>query len=81
MAALVTAPARRKALGRVHLPTLVMHGDCDPVVPAAHARDTAAAIAGSKLKIIEGLGHGMAFPGLWQEMVDAIAEVAGSDKA
>jgi pimeloyl-ACP methyl ester carboxylesterase len=73
MSALVTAAGRRNALGRVTAPTLVMHGDCDPVVPLAHGRDSAAAITGAKLLIIQGLGHGMAFPDLWRDMVDAIA--------
>lgn len=74
MAALVTAPGRRDVLSNMGLPTLVMHGDCDPVVPLEHGRDTAAAIPGARLLIVKGLGHGLAFPELWEEMVGAIAE-------
>ena len=76
MAAMATAAGRRAALRSVRLPTLVMHGDCDPVVPLEHARDTTAAIPGSKLLIVSGLGHGMAFPDLWKEMVEAISDLA-----
>jgi len=76
MAALVTAGGRRDALGNVRLPTLVIHGNCDPVVPLEHGRDTAAAIPGATLLTVNGLGHGLAFPGLWEEMVGAIAELS-----
>jgi pimeloyl-ACP methyl ester carboxylesterase len=73
MAAIACAPGRRKNLSGVTAPTLVLHGDSDTVVPPAHGRDTAAAIPGAKLKIIEGLGHGMAYPALWEKMVSAVA--------
>ena len=75
MAAMASAPGRRAALKSVRLSTLVMHGDCDPVVPLEHARDTTAAIPGSKLLIVSGLGHGMAYPDLWKEMVEAISDL------
>jgi uncharacterized protein YjeT (DUF2065 family) len=40
----------------------------------AHGQDTARAIPGAKFAVIHGLGHGLAFPTLWKEMVAAIAE-------
>jgi len=73
MAAILCAPGRRGALSAVSAPTLVIHGDCDTVVPPAHGRDTAASVPGAALKIVEGLGHGMAYPSLWSDIAGAIA--------
>ncbi len=42
---------------RVVAPTLVMHGDADPVVPLAHAEHHAAVIPGAELRVFAGAGH------------------------
>jgi pimeloyl-ACP methyl ester carboxylesterase len=42
------------------VPTLVLHGDVDPVVPLTHGEDNAAGIPGAVLEVLEGAGH--AFP-------------------
>lgn len=73
MAAIIAAGGRRSQLQRVRVPTLVIHGDHDTVLPPDHGRDTAEAIAGARLLVIPGLGHGMTFPALWPQMVGAIA--------
>ena len=74
MAAIIAAEGRRKALQKVRVPTLVIHGDCDTVIPLAHGEDTARAIPGARLRVIAGLGHGPAFPTLWDEIVGSIAK-------
>jgi pimeloyl-ACP methyl ester carboxylesterase len=74
MAAILAAPGRRRALRRIDVPTLVIHGDHDTVFPLPHGRDVADATADAALCVVEGLGHGMAYPGLWSQMVRAIAE-------
>ncbi len=74
MAAILAAEGRRDALRQVRVPTLVIHGDCDTVIPLAHGQDTADAIPGARLRVIAGLGHGPAFPDLWDEMVGVISE-------
>ena len=43
-------------LGRLRQPTLVMHGDDDPIVPLVNARVLAAGIRHSTLHVIED-GH------------------------
>lgn len=73
MAAILYSEGRRKALGSVKTPTLVIHGDRDTVVPIEHGKDTAAAIPGARFLEIEGLGHGTAFPTLWDEIVREIS--------
>ncbi len=75
MAAILAAPGRRRALGAVTCPTLVIHGTHDALVPPAHGEDTARSITGAELLMVDGLGHGMAYPGLWTTMTVRIAEL------
>lgn len=46
-------------LARIAVPTLVLHGGGDPIFPPDHARWTAAAISGARLRIIETMGHAL----------------------
>lgn len=41
----------------VRVPTVVLHGDLDDVVPVSHAHDYAADVPGARLEVLEGLGH------------------------
>jgi non-heme chloroperoxidase len=50
----------RADLAEIDVPALVIHGEADAIVPVEiSGRRTAAAIAGSKLVIIEGGPHGI----------------------
>jgi pimeloyl-ACP methyl ester carboxylesterase len=40
-----------------HLPTLIVWGDGDAIIPVAHARAAHESIPGSRLEILEGVGH------------------------
>lgn len=73
-AAIMASGSRREGLGSVTAPTLVLHGSLDPLVPPEHGRATAEAVPGAVLHVVEGLGHGLAFPGLWDEIVRKISE-------
>lgn len=42
---------------RLEVPTLVIHGGDDPLVPVEAGRETAAAIPGAGLQIYPGIGH------------------------
>lgn len=57
MAAIVANGDRRPRLGGIEVPTLVIHGTDDPLVPIDGGRDTAASIPGARLKEIPGMGH------------------------
>ncbi|MBK9574636.1 MAG: alpha/beta fold hydrolase [Rhodoferax sp.] len=57
MLAIVSDTDRADELGRITVPTLVLHGKADPLVPYAHGEDTARRIAGATLVGIEGMGH------------------------
>ncbi len=76
--AVVASGDRSASLKQITAPTLVIHGDADPLVPVAHGVDTAKKIAGAELKIIPGMGHDFA-PALLPILSDAIlAHVAKS---
>lgn len=57
MLAIVADVDRAAELEKISVPTLVLHGKADPLVPYAHGEDTARRIAGAKLVGIEGMGH------------------------
>jgi pimeloyl-ACP methyl ester carboxylesterase len=70
--ALLASGNRKPALAKLTLPTLVIHGDRDPLVPVEHGRDTARAVPGADLLIIEGMGHNLPREA-WPRIVAAIA--------
>ncbi|WP_422012882.1 alpha/beta fold hydrolase [Roseateles sp.] len=51
------APATAERLAGLHLPTLVLWGELDPLLPLEHGRRFAEAIAGSQLIVYAGVGH------------------------
>ncbi|MDA0369408.1 MAG: alpha/beta fold hydrolase [Proteobacteria bacterium] len=48
---------RRAQLASIRVPTLVLHGRDDPLVPPPAGEDTARTIPGAKLRLIDGWGH------------------------
>jgi proline iminopeptidase len=57
MVAVVASGDRTPLLRKIACPALVIHGAADPLVPVACGVDTAEAIPGAKLHVIEGMGH------------------------
>jgi len=74
-AAILGTQDRRSALRAVHVPTLVIHGSRDPLIPIAAGRATAALIPGATWLPIAGMGHGLP-SGVWPTIVRAIARHA-----
>jgi proline iminopeptidase len=70
--AIVASGDRRELLRQITAPSLVIHGDADPLIRVGAGRDTARNISGAKLLVVEGMGHDLA-PGLRPILVDAIA--------
>lgn len=66
---------RRKRLRQVRVPSLVIHGTDDPLVPVEGGRDTAAHIPGAKLLELPGMGHDLPLE-LVETIADALAEHA-----
>jgi pimeloyl-ACP methyl ester carboxylesterase len=75
LAALIAGGNRKEALRDVTTPTLVIHGDQDPLARVEGGIDTAEAIPDAELMIIEGMGHDLP-PALWPRIVEAIARHA-----
>ena len=57
LAAIYASGDRTEALRSLDVPTLVVHGEDDPLVPPSGGRATAAAIPGAELWIVPGMGH------------------------
>jgi proline iminopeptidase len=57
MLAIVAGPDRSPLLAQLTVPTLVIHGAADPLVPCACGVDVAERVPGARLEIIEGMGH------------------------
>lgn len=74
-AAIVANGDRRPKLKTIKVPTVVLHGADDPLVPVAGGKDTADNIPGAELRVIPGMGHD--FPlGLVPVFADAIEAAA-----
>jgi pimeloyl-ACP methyl ester carboxylesterase len=71
LAAILTTPDRTADLGRVTVPTLVIHGSDDALVNVSGGRATAAAIPGCDLHVVEGMGHDLPQE-KWSEITDRI---------
>ena len=72
MAAIVADGDRRALLKTITAPTLVVHGEADPLVPLAAGKDTAANIPGARLLTIPGMGHDLPLA-LVDTLADAVA--------
>ena len=55
--AIMLQPDRKPLLSKLSVPTLVIHGDQDPLVPLVCGKDTAEAVPGAEMIVIEGMGH------------------------
>ena len=70
--AIINQPDRTPALRGLELPTLVIHGDADPLVDPSGGRATAEAVPGAELWVIPGMAHDLP-PALFGEISGRIA--------
>jgi pimeloyl-ACP methyl ester carboxylesterase len=73
IAAIAAHGSRVEALRSVATPTLVIHGDADPLVPVEGGRDTARSVPGAELLLIEGMGHDL-HPQIWPRLIRAVSD-------
>jgi pimeloyl-ACP methyl ester carboxylesterase len=73
--AIIASGNRKATLPSIMAPTLVIHGDADPLIPLAAGEATARAIPGARLSVIEGMGHALP-EALWPRIVGDIASIA-----
>jgi pimeloyl-ACP methyl ester carboxylesterase len=78
MTAMLGSGSRREALASLQVPTLVIHGEADPLLPLACGIDTAKSVPGSTLVIVKGMGHALSMP-FWPQIIEAIAVHAQSN--
>jgi pimeloyl-ACP methyl ester carboxylesterase len=70
--AILASGDRRESLKHINVPTLVIHGSEDPLLPAEGSRDVARHIAGATLWEVQGMGHDLPAP-LVPVLVERIA--------
>ncbi|HET6489237.1 MAG TPA: alpha/beta hydrolase [Syntrophales bacterium] len=70
--AILASGDRRPSLSSIRIPTLVIHGADDPLIPVEGGKDTARVIPEAGLLIINGMGHDMP-KGVWAEIGTAIS--------
>lgn len=69
LAAIIDDGDRRERLAKVNVPTLVLHGEDDPLVKLEAGKETAASIPGAKLVTIPGWGHDIPV-----QLIDRVAD-------
>ncbi len=77
-AAILAQPRWHQRLGDVKVPTLVLHGAADPLIPPANGRDVAQRITGAKLVELENWGHdvpAVIIPEILQAVTGFLAQV------
>lgn len=75
LTAIVADGDRSDMLRQIKLPTQIIHGLADPLVPVAAAHDLARSIRDARIDLIEGMGHDLPQP-LWPRFVEGIAAAA-----
>jgi pimeloyl-ACP methyl ester carboxylesterase len=76
LAAIMASGDRTAMLAGVAVPTLVLHGEADQLVPIAGGRATAAAVPGARLVTYPGMGHDLPRQ-LWPDFVAEITKLTG----
>ncbi|HXM72969.1 MAG TPA: alpha/beta hydrolase [Candidatus Dormibacteraeota bacterium] len=80
LVAIMAANSRIDRLRRLRVPTLVIHGVDDVLVPVENGRLVAAAVPGARLIEFDGMGHDLP-KRVWPQVADAIAELAQQPNA
>jgi pimeloyl-ACP methyl ester carboxylesterase len=76
LAAIMASGDRTSRLRSLRMPTTVIHGRNDPLVPFRAGKASARAIPGARLIEIPGMGHDLPEQ-VWPRMLDAVVETAG----
>jgi pimeloyl-ACP methyl ester carboxylesterase len=76
MVAIAADGDRSAVLGSIRMPTRIIHGRADPLVPVAAGHDLKAKIASAQIDVVDGMGHDLP-AALYPRFVDGIAAAAG----
>ena len=77
MVAILASGSRKPQLADVTVPTLVIHGNVDPLIPVECGIDVARRVPGAKLVVVDGMGHALPIA-MWPQIIDAIADHAAA---
>ncbi len=80
--AVAASGSRLKELHKIKVPTLIIHGTADPLVPVKHAEIYAPLIPQAKLVLIEGMGHELpkaAMPEFMPEIINHLKQKSTID--
>ena len=80
LAAIMASGDRTPRLRSLDVPTTVIHGRADPLVPFRGGRATARAIPGARLIAIPGMGHDLPRD-VWPTLIDAVVETSRARQA
>ncbi|MDQ0604324.1 pimeloyl-ACP methyl ester carboxylesterase [Streptomyces canus] len=69
----------RGGFGDIAAPTLVVHGDHDPLLPLPHGKALRDAIPGAELLVLEGAGHDLP-KAVWGDFVSALVRHTRGDR-
>lgn len=69
----------RGGFGDIAAPTLVVHGDHDPLLPPPHGRALRDAVPGAELLVLEGAGHDLP-KAVWDDFVSALVRHTRGDR-
>lgn len=78
--AIVASGSRAEGLVELDVPTVVIHGDADPLVTPSGGERTAELIPGAELIMIEGMGHDLP-PAVIGQLVEAVTSLAARTHA
>jgi pimeloyl-ACP methyl ester carboxylesterase len=81
LVAIAADRSRPALLSSIRVPTLVLHGEADVLVPIACGRDTAASIPGALFHAVPGMGHDLPpqlLPQLAEKIVAHARQAAGA---
>jgi pimeloyl-ACP methyl ester carboxylesterase len=78
--AIVAGGSRAEGLAQLAVPTLVIHGDIDPLVTFTGGQRTAELVPGAELLALEGMGHDLP-PAYLGPIVEAITSLAARTHA
>jgi pimeloyl-ACP methyl ester carboxylesterase len=73
--AILASGDRTEAVRGIRIPTLIVHGEADPLISVAAGRRTAELISGAELMVVPGMGHDLPRP-VWPALADAVCALA-----
>ncbi len=73
--AILASGDRTEAVRGIRIPTLVVHGDSDPLINVTAGRRTAELIKDAELMVVPRMGHDLPRP-VWPALADAVSALA-----